>query len=175
MLALVATGVLFGGAAAALSTGATSEDEPTDSPTITVTEAPEPDTEASANSSAEGPNVTGAPKFGLCAAYFAGQGRENGNKSESSAFQALTAAAESSPGATDEERVATFCADVLDDDSPGNSGDHRADGDDNSSNGANNGAGSGANNGAGNAGGGNEIADDASNGKAGGKASEHQP
>jgi hypothetical protein len=159
MLALVATGVLFGGAAAALSTSSTPEDEST----VTVTEAPEPDAEASANGNAEGPDVTGAPKFGLCTAYFAGQGRENGDKSQSSAFQALTAAAESSPGATDEERVAAFCADVLDDDTPGTSGDHRADGDDNSSNGG------------GNAGGGNEIADDASNGNAGGKASEHKP
>jgi hypothetical protein len=60
-----------------------------------------PDGTAAANSSASGkpgehavgPDASGAAKQGLCRAWFAGQGDEHGRRADSTAFQALAAAA----------------------------------------------------------------------------------
>jgi hypothetical protein len=70
-----------------------------------------PDGTAAANSSASdkpgehavGPDASGAAKHGLCRAWFAGQGDEHGRRADSTAFQALAAAA----GGADQ--VAAYC------------------------------------------------------------------
>ncbi|HEX8858408.1 MAG TPA: hypothetical protein VGC06_04810 [Actinomycetes bacterium] len=54
-----------------------------------------------------GPDATGAAKAGLCRAWAAGQGGENGKKFDATAFQAL---AEAAGGAG---RIAEYCADVI--------------------------------------------------------------
>jgi hypothetical protein len=53
-----------------------------------------------------GPDATGPAKDGLCRAWQAGQGGENGKKNDSTAFKALAAAA----GGAD--KIADFCKDV---------------------------------------------------------------
>jgi hypothetical protein len=58
-------------------------------------------------SNGNGPDATGPAKFGLCTAWAAGQGSTNGNKADSTAYQALAAAA---GGAAN---VADFCADAI--------------------------------------------------------------
>ena len=52
---------------------------------------------------AVGPDASGAAKKGLCRAWFAGQGDEHGKRADSTAFQALVAAA----GGAD--HVAAYC------------------------------------------------------------------
>jgi hypothetical protein len=56
--------------------------------------------------SAVGPDATAAARAGLCRAWQAGKGTDNGRRTDSVAFQALAAAA----GGTD--KVAGYCADV---------------------------------------------------------------
>jgi hypothetical protein len=58
---------------------------------------------------AGGPDATGPAAVGLCRAYGSGQG----DKAHARAFRALAAAAASSPGTTDEERIASYCATVI--------------------------------------------------------------
>jgi hypothetical protein len=53
-----------------------------------------------------GPDATGAAKAGLCRAWQAGQGGQNGGKEESTAFKALAAAAGGS------DKIADYCKDV---------------------------------------------------------------
>ena len=55
------------------------------------------------SSDAVGPDASGAARHGLCQAWFAGQGDEHGKRADSTAFQALAAAA----GGAD--RVAAYC------------------------------------------------------------------
>ena len=70
-----------------------------------------PDGTTAANSSASdkpgehavGPDASGAARQGLCRAWFAGQGEEHGKRMDSTAFQALAAAA----GGAD--RVPAYC------------------------------------------------------------------
>ena len=62
------------------------------------------------DSTAKGPDATGAAKDGLCRAWAAGQGGENGGKNDSVAFQALAKAA----GGAD--NIAAYCKDST----PGN-------------------------------------------------------
>ena len=70
-----------------------------------------PDGTAAASSSASakpgehavGPDASGAARHGLCQAWFAGQGDEHGKRADSTAFQALAAAA----GGAD--RVPAYC------------------------------------------------------------------
>ena len=57
-------------------------------------------------SNGNGPDATGPANYGLCTAYAAGQGSTNGNRADSTAFQALASAA---GGA---HNVAAFCADA---------------------------------------------------------------
>jgi len=59
-----------------------------------------------AGRSATGPDATGAAKDGLCRAWQAGQGGEQGGKNDSTAFKALAAAAGGS------DKVADYCKDV---------------------------------------------------------------
>jgi hypothetical protein len=62
--------------------------------------------EAHGRGSAAGPDATAAARAGLCRAWQAGEGADNGRRTDSVAFQALAAAA----GGAD--RVAGYCADV---------------------------------------------------------------
>jgi hypothetical protein len=62
-----------------------------------------PDKSSKSTDHAVGPDASGAAKQGLCQAWFAGQGDEHGKRMESTAFQALAAAA---GGA---EQVAAYC------------------------------------------------------------------
>jgi hypothetical protein len=64
--------------------------------------------------SAVGPDATAAARAGLCRAWQAGQGADNGSRTDSAAFQALAAAA----GGAD--NIAGYCADVT----AGSAGDH---------------------------------------------------
>jgi hypothetical protein len=64
--------------------------------------------------SAVGPDATAAAKAGLCRAWQAGKGADNGSRSDSVAFQALAAAA---GGANN---IVGYCADVT----AGSAGDH---------------------------------------------------
>lgn len=75
--------------------------------TTTTTSAVVPDSPTSepASTDAKGPDPTGPAKFGLCTAFAAGQGATNGNKADSTAFQALASAA-----STAGETVTEFCA-----------------------------------------------------------------
>lgn len=57
-------------------------------------------------SNSNGPDAAGPAKFGLCTAYAAGHGATNGNKLDSTAFQALVTAA----GGV--ANVSAFCADA---------------------------------------------------------------
>jgi hypothetical protein len=130
-LTILAAATLAGlgcGAAVAASTGtlpsaadggqatratATSRTAATPAPATTAgsaaTPAPAPAAAGSA-SDAKGPDATGPAKFGLCTAYSSGQGTTNGNRADSTAFQALATAA---GGAGN---IASFCADAA----PGN-------------------------------------------------------
>jgi hypothetical protein len=58
------------------------------------------------DTNAVGPDATGPAKFGLCTAYFAGQGVANGGKGDAVAFLNLATAA----GGV--ENIAKFCEDV---------------------------------------------------------------
>ena len=64
--------------------------------------------------SAVGPDATAAARAGLCRAWQAGKGTDNGRRADSVAFQALAAAA----GGAD--KVAGYCADAM----AGSTGDH---------------------------------------------------
>jgi len=64
--------------------------------------------------SAVGPDATAAARTGLCRAWQAGQGADNGRRTDSPAFQALAAAA----GGPD--NIAAYCKDVM----AGSTGDH---------------------------------------------------
>ena len=162
-VAIIAAGFIFGGVAAALTNDDTKESEAPET-TTTVVSVVEGEDAPAATGEAQGPDATGAPKFGLCTAYFAGQGGEQGEKLDSTAFQALAAAAAASPGETDEARIEAFCADVLDDDASGNSASANAGGS-NGTNGSNGESHDGD----------NDTADDASDGKSSGQSSEHRP
>jgi hypothetical protein len=59
------------------------------------------------DSTAKGPDATGAAKDGLCRAWQSGQGGENGGKNDSTAFQALAKAA----GGAD--NIAAYCKDSI--------------------------------------------------------------
>jgi len=63
---------------------------------------------------AVGPDATAAARAGLCRAWQAGKGTDNGRRTDSVAFQALAAAA----GGAD--NIAGYCADVM----AGSAGDH---------------------------------------------------
>jgi hypothetical protein len=63
--------------------------------------------------SAVGPDATAAARAGLCRAWQAGNGADNGRRTDSVAFQALAAAAGG-------DKVAGYCADVT----TGSAGDH---------------------------------------------------
>jgi len=76
-------------------------------PTASASSAPDP-------ANTQGPDATGPAKSGLCTAYASGQGGTNGNKFDSTAFQALATAA----GGT--ANIGAFCADV----SPGGNDRH---------------------------------------------------
>jgi len=62
---------------------------------------------------AQGPDVNGPAKYGLCTAYFAGQGGEHGRRNSAPPFAALEAAAEEAyEGDSDdpiEDKVRDFC------------------------------------------------------------------
>jgi hypothetical protein len=75
--------------------------------TTTSTEPKDPTTADSTSTDPKGPDPNGPAKYGLCNAYAAGHGSTNGNKTNSTAFQALTDAA-SSAGQT----VTEFCTDA---------------------------------------------------------------
>lgn len=64
--------------------------------------------------SAVGPDATAAARAGLCRAWQAGNGADNGRRTDSVAFQALAAAAGG------DDKVAGYCADVT----TGSGGDH---------------------------------------------------
>jgi hypothetical protein len=64
--------------------------------------------------SAVGPDATAAARAGLCRAWQAGKGTDNGRRTDSVAFQALAAAAGG------DDKVAGYCADVT----AGSAGDH---------------------------------------------------
>jgi hypothetical protein len=64
--------------------------------------------------SAVGPDATAAARAGLCRAWQAGNGADNGRRTDSVAFQALAAAAGG------DDKVAGYCADVT----TGSAGDH---------------------------------------------------
>ena len=66
----------------------------------------ESDENGQGRGSAVGPDATAAAKAGLCRAWQAGQGADNGRRADSVAFQALAAAA----GGAD--NIAGYCADV---------------------------------------------------------------
>src|SRR5581483_11578591 len=111
-LAVLATaGLLVGGVAAALASESGNDQHRAATTEVTNTEDTNDSTPPSTG--AQGPDATGSAKFGLCNAYFSGQGGDHGNKNDSTAFQALAAAAASSPGTSDTERISAFCADVL--------------------------------------------------------------
>lgn len=74
-------------------------------------------TPSSTPSATRGPDPNGPAKFGLCTAYFAGQGGTNGNKDNSTAFLSLEAAA----GAAG-QGVADFCAGAVPGGTPGGAG-----------------------------------------------------
>jgi hypothetical protein len=63
-------------------------------------------TDGQGHASAVGPDATGAARAGLCRAWQAGQGADNGHRADSVAFQALVEAA----GGRD--KVAAYCEDV---------------------------------------------------------------
>jgi hypothetical protein len=63
-------------------------------------------TDGQGHASAVGPDATGAARAGLCRAWQAGQGADNGHRADSVAFQALVKAA----GGPD--KVAAYCEDV---------------------------------------------------------------
>jgi hypothetical protein len=63
-------------------------------------------TDGQGRESAVGPDATGAARAGLCRAWQAGQGADNGHRADSVAFQALVKAA----GGAD--KVAAYCEDV---------------------------------------------------------------
>jgi hypothetical protein len=60
------------------------------------------------------PDPSGPAKYGLCTAYFSGQGGEHGNRNDAPPFQALAQAAEDQ-----DQSVADFCRGTR----PGNRGD----------------------------------------------------
>jgi hypothetical protein len=62
-----------------------------------------PDKSGRTSDHAVGPDASGSARQGLCQAWFAGQGDEHGKRMDSTAFQALAAAA----GGAD--RVAAYC------------------------------------------------------------------
>jgi hypothetical protein len=71
--------------------------------------------EGQGRASAVGPDATGAARVGLCRAWQAGQGADNGQRMDAVAFQAL---AEAAGGA---DQVAAYCQDVA----PGSADAHR--------------------------------------------------
>ena len=71
-------------------------------------------TEGQGRASAVGPDATAAAKAGLCRAWQAGNGADNGRRTDSVAFQALAAAAGG------DDKVAGYCTDVT----TGSAGDH---------------------------------------------------
>ena len=119
VLAVTAAG-LGGGVALAASTGSlpiAAGDHPH---TSTTTRAPATSTAPTAGAAVDdatptsapgtsngaGPDATGPAKFGLCTAYSSGNGVTEGNKADSTAFQALATAA---GGAAN---IPSFCADA---------------------------------------------------------------
>ena len=74
----------------------------------------ESDENGHGRASVVGPDATAAARAGLCRAWQAGQGADNGSRMDSVAFQALAAAA----GGAD--NIASYCADVA----VGSTGDH---------------------------------------------------
>jgi hypothetical protein len=118
--ALVVAGFLVGAAgvtaSAELLTGSTPSDEsPVESVAVStpsttlaapvVTSVPPPPAAAI-------PSSTTSDVVGLCTAYFTRQGFGHGHKDKdaSAAFEALVAAAPSSPGMSDAERIAAWCS-----------------------------------------------------------------
>jgi hypothetical protein len=71
-----------------------------------TTGTPSPADAASSTPNGQGPDASGAARFGLCKAYTSGQGTTNGGKADSVAFQALATAA---GGAAN---IGAYCADV---------------------------------------------------------------
>jgi hypothetical protein len=68
---------------------------------------------------ATGPSATGPAKYGLCMAYFSGQGGENGRKNDAPPFKNLAEAAGVASGDTQDQanqKIADFCDDAR----PGN-------------------------------------------------------
>ena len=77
-------------------------------------------TDGQGGASAVGPDATGAARAGLCRAWQAGQGADNGRRMDSVAFQALVDAA----GGAD--KVAAYCEDVAAGSSAGANGQGQA-------------------------------------------------
>jgi hypothetical protein len=122
LAATVASLVLVSGLAAAVATGtfdAASDTSGSDGSPNATNEgergtrgngsASDDETAGDAAEQAGGPDATGAAAVGLCRAYGSGQG----DKSHARAFRALAAAASASPGSTDDERIASYCAAVI--------------------------------------------------------------
>ena len=116
-LAMVAAG-LVGGVAVAAQTGtlpvAGGRDDGPNPTAVSAAErasatstpaAPPPD-DLLITANGQGPDATGAAKYGLCKAFASGQGTTNGGKADSVAFQALATAA---GGAGN---IAAYCADA---------------------------------------------------------------
>lgn len=108
---------LGGGIAVAASTGSlpiaagdhphtTSTTRPPTTSAAPAVEDTTPPTSATGASNGAGPDATGPAKFGLCTAYSSGEGVTNGDKADSTAFQALATAA---GGAAN---IPSFCADA---------------------------------------------------------------
>lgn len=68
----------------------------------------------------QGPDPYGPAKYGLCKAYFSGQGGEHGRRNQSTAFGNLEAAAEESYEGDENDPIETKVADFCDGTRPSN-------------------------------------------------------
>lgn len=68
----------------------------------------------------QGPDASGPAKYGLCKAYFSGQGDEHGRRNQSTAFGNLEAAAEEAYEGEESDPIETKVADFCDGTRPSN-------------------------------------------------------
>ena len=114
-LAGLAGGVAVGAATGTLPVASGRDDGPNPTAVSAASHAPDtsakpgpaaPASGAASSPNGQGPDASGAARFGLCRAYTSGQGTTNGGKADSVAFQALATAA---GGAAN---IAAYCADA---------------------------------------------------------------
>src|SRR5262249_39747206 len=108
-VAIGAGGVALGASTHMLPLTAGRDEAPSPTPAAHVPQIPRGGTGEPAApdpTDGQGPNATGPAKFGLCTAYTSGQGGTNGDRFDSTAFQALATAAGGSAN------IAAFCADA---------------------------------------------------------------